>query len=858
MNHADSKIAAKVIFSELTVDKKASKNIPFIFQILLLFTALSGFLYCVSTSVVMPISYAKIAVISLICIVICSLFTLNKRLYLWFIGIFGAAFFCVIFLIKSLRNFIFDAFEFCYNLTVKIVVDQGYINYQSAMTGDITEQLEQPELVEKYFYCVIITLAILFAVLFASTMMKKSLVWLSVLPCFIVLTPSLYFGAVPSGSAFCIFISGIIGCYSESIAYFVHKNIAKNKTEEKDKDYGYIMRCAANGFTSAIVVLVSSLLIYSSVYSNDILQFDSIRRILDDISTKIMNNLFYEQYETAEGAIGGLLDGNILELETPNFRQLPVMSVETRTNTTLYLRGWIGNTLTDNGWEILEDDDTDNYRDAVGDDFDQYTQMYDYTKLVSKRELLESNTNSDTSLLGFVYDTVTVKAKFTKSLMLFLPVTGLDDDIEGEYSGIDSVGDKICFFENRRPNGNVYTVDTVVQNFYNSESYLDFKEKQDDYEFMANAVLNKTSDLNEEEQFMYDERQYRKYVEENYLILPENIEFLSDLSQELTRDYDDDFSKALAVERYFKNNYNYSLNFAKHDGNVVEKIKYLIEESKTAYCTYYATAMTLMMRTMDIPARYVTGYHAMVVPQNDKNEYVREILDEDYHAWVEVYFDGIGWVTFDPTPGVGGDQMIRDYSFLDEGGNIIADQNEGGSNFLEEEPDDTIDISDEPLESYYDLPVWLLIIIILVSVIILLSILAALIIITVNSRFNKKINKIFEMPDTEMVSALYPRILRLLSSLGYRPQPGESVLDFAKRVDKTFITEPGLENIISTLEMTQFSENIVDPLDALSVKNYFERLTVMVFYSLNIFKKYYYMATIDKKKTNEKIYYKTK
>ena len=851
MKHSDKKVS-KIIFSELLNDKTNGKVLPFIFQLLLLFIALSGFVYCVSTSIQMPISYVKIALICFVSLFICALFTLNKRLYIWFLGIFGLVVFCILFLIKALRSRIFEAFEFCYNLTIKIVIDQGYVNYQSAMTKDITEQLAQPELVNSYFYCVIIVLAIVFSVLFTSTMMKRSLVWLSVLPCFIVLTPSLYFGAVPSGSAFCIFISGIIGCYSESIAYFVYKNSRKNKdTEDNDKNLGYVMRCSVNGFASTVVVLVASLLIYSSVYSNDILQFDSVRKILDDVAVKIMNNLFYEQYETADGAIGGLLNGDVLELKAPNFRQLPVMTVTTRTNTTLYLRGWIGDTLTDEGWKVLNESDTENYRDVVSGNFDQYTQMYDYTKLVSEKELLQASADNDTSALGFIYDTVNIKAKFTKSLMVFLPVTGLDDDIEGDYSGIETIGDKICFFENRRPNGNSYTIDTVVQNFYNAQAYSDFQQKQEDYMFMAKLIENKQVELNEEEQFIYDERQYRKYVEENYLDVPNGAEFLSDLSQEVTAGFSDNFSKALAIERYFKNNYNYSINFPQHEGTALEKIQYMIENTQTAYCTYYATAMTIMMRSLNIPARYVTGYHAMVVPKNDKNLYTREIVDEDYHAWVEVYFDGIGWITFDPTPGIGGDQLIRDYSFLEESGDgDTAHESESitiNNPEDDQEPENSIDVDDQLHQTDFSLPMWLWIIIVAVSVILFLMILSSISIVLINRRFNKKFKIISNMPPTQMVSALYPWILRLLSSLGYTPQPGESVVEFAKRVDAVFMTDPGLGTIINILEMTQFSENTVDPADAVMVKNYFERLSIMVFFSLNIFKKYYYMATINKK-----------
>jgi hypothetical protein len=64
------------------------------------------------------------------------------------------------------------------------------------------------------------------------------------------------------------------------------------------------------------------------------------------------------------------------------------------------------------------------------------------------------------------------------------------------------------------------------------------------------------------------------------------------------------------------------------------------------YCTYYATTMVAMLRAQDVPARLVTGY--TTGQQVAEGEYVVRGLDA--HAWVQVYFEGVGWVRFDPTP----------------------------------------------------------------------------------------------------------------------------------------------------------------------------------------------------------------
>ena len=84
---------------------------------------------------------------------------------------------------------------------------------------------------------------------------------------------------------------------------------------------------------------------------------------------------------------------------------------------------------------------------------------------------------------------------------------------------------------------------------------------------MANAVMQKQSGLNEEEQFMYDERKYSEYVRESYLDVPENTDFLKTLAAELTSSYESNFDKSMAIERYFKQNYSYAKKLCNRYGN---------------------------------------------------------------------------------------------------------------------------------------------------------------------------------------------------------------------------------------------------------------------------------------------------
>ena len=104
------------------------------------------------------------------------------------------------------------------------------------------------------------------------------------------------------------------------------------------------------------------------------------------------------------------------------------------------------------------------------------------------------------------------------------------------------------------------------------------------------------------------------------------------------------YETAVAIEDWLEENREYSLDVDRPNGNVAESFLFEMEQG---YCVYYATTMAMMLRSQDIPARYVVGYTPG--QQVGENQWVVRGLNS--HAWVEVYFPDVGWVKFDPTPG---------------------------------------------------------------------------------------------------------------------------------------------------------------------------------------------------------------
>ncbi|MFB6084385.1 MAG: DUF3488 and DUF4129 domain-containing transglutaminase family protein [Halorientalis sp.] len=112
---------------------------------------------------------------------------------------------------------------------------------------------------------------------------------------------------------------------------------------------------------------------------------------------------------------------------------------------------------------------------------------------------------------------------------------------------------------------------------------------------------------------------------------------------QVAADADTAYETARAIESYLEREKEYSLDVDRPDGNIADSFLF---EMDAGYCTYFATTMVTMLRTQDIPARFVVGY--TTGERIGADEY--RVRGLDSHAWVEVYFPEVGWVTFDPTP----------------------------------------------------------------------------------------------------------------------------------------------------------------------------------------------------------------
>jgi transglutaminase-like putative cysteine protease len=138
---------------------------------------------------------------------------------------------------------------------------------------------------------------------------------------------------------------------------------------------------------------------------------------------------------------------------------------------------------------------------------------------------------------------------------------------------------------------------------------------------------------------------YPEKIREVYLQLPPLDPRIPDLARRVTASADNPFDKAVTLEGYLRSNYGYTLNLTGKLGD--DPLARFLFETREGHCEYFASAMAIMLRSIGIPSREVNGF--LPGEYNDLGgDYI--VRASDAHSWVEVYFPGTGWLTFDPTP----------------------------------------------------------------------------------------------------------------------------------------------------------------------------------------------------------------
>ncbi len=120
---------------------------------------------------------------------------------------------------------------------------------------------------------------------------------------------------------------------------------------------------------------------------------------------------------------------------------------------------------------------------------------------------------------------------------------------------------------------------------------------------------------------------------------------ISELARRLTEGFTSAEASARTIESYLRENYLYTTELPKQQPS--DPVAHFLFERRKGHCEYFASAMAVLLRSIGIPSRLVTGFQSGIY-NPVSGWYV--LRASDAHSWVEAYLPASGWTTFDPTP----------------------------------------------------------------------------------------------------------------------------------------------------------------------------------------------------------------
>jgi transglutaminase-like putative cysteine protease len=142
---------------------------------------------------------------------------------------------------------------------------------------------------------------------------------------------------------------------------------------------------------------------------------------------------------------------------------------------------------------------------------------------------------------------------------------------------------------------------------------------------------------------------YPAWVRARYLQLPAALpNDVRILAQQVAGDERVPYNLALRMEDYLRRTYQYTLETGPRSPQQ-DSVEFFLFDRRQGYSDYFASAMAVMLRTLGVPSRVAVGF---ALNEADRDPVTKEFVVSDQQAWVwpQVYFQGYGWVDFNPTP----------------------------------------------------------------------------------------------------------------------------------------------------------------------------------------------------------------
>lgn len=611
----------------------------------------------------------------------------------------------------------------------------------------------------------------------------------------------------------------------------------------------------SDGIIIFIIVAFTMSSVSSSFPHNGSIKFDKmVKKVVEwgqgvgqhfsnvfaDLDIKLGGKSYLNGYFSADG--NSINISNSINPNTAGREGIPVLEVVTENKDKLYLRGDIGYDFDGDNWKSISELDYLNIKCAPSQSI--WSDLsFDSQEKIPVQSVLDNYVPELQMLLArniqsFIYGDdnsvnpigiETVKIDYLKNINTVLfPGTPFVYNFR-ENDNFNVYGDFVAVSDGKKIN----SMETGVLYLNRPIGYID--EYYDEYMF---EQLD--TDLTFEE-FQNYASTYKNFVNEYYTKIDSEYSgiinnFAGKCKAELPTDfysnYEFKFMYCNAVMDYLNSGrYKYSLSNDNFSNKMSPPLYNFLYNTKEGHCAMYATAMCLALRHEGIPARYVTGFTV----GGDKcekignNQYKYIVTDKDLHAWVEVYYDNLGWVPYDPTPGTIRDADITPPVVQTSATTPTAEETtivttapvttSVQTNITTTSAQSSVTASSaataatEDTPSAPDLDSESVKIILIISGIVLVLFVLLMTVLGFFKKLNRKqreLLKYFQKGDpTGAVKAMLPFMLKLLAIRGVIRIKGETPEEFGIRADEHLNMTSAVEMTIPVFEKSEFDKNPV-------------------------------------------------
>lgn len=469
----------------------------------------------------------------------------------------------------------------------------------------------------------------------------------------------------------------------------------------------------------------------------------------------------------------GIYGTKNLSVKAPRLTDREVLRVDSYTPNPDYLRSNIGVDFVNGSWTTF-DDAYNNAYTALG--------MSDFSP--EAMPFLSSEYFADEKIMFYGGPvTLTYLSKSNLFLLPMIPVTSpVSNDnrviLTGDTVGRPEPGYKL----------ESYRAEVALQD-YGTHFHQWYSDYLKNYESNARAAAKSDDKVSS---IVRNIDVYNEFVNQHYTAVPEDMAGdIHTLAQSVTKTDDNAYQKAMDINNYLYSNYTYSLQ-RQYSNKGLDDVRCFLFETKQGHCSLYASSMVLMLRTLGIPARYCTGFVARpdtAAPDDLLSSsniiYSVTLRENDSHAWVEVYLENYGWMTFDPT-GIGPSPTDASSGEPQPEQSITApaDPSMTAPEFTTPPVNTPQTQQEEQAQQGFAIhPLLLLGIIVFVLAVAFVLTIRGLIR-SSDSRIRKGFHQLAHIESTLAVERIYTFTMKLLTLYGLVPATGEQPQEFGQRVDK--------------------------------------------------------------------------